>query len=463
MEENKLLVTSPSKGETIETLTRKDWSEVSDMMDKALKAFREKAYPAHERMKWLRSFQAKLQDEQEGAALMIAREGGKPLKDARAEVARAINGVELAISEMYHLGGTEIPMGMTRPSENRLAFTTYEPIGLVVAISAFNHPVNLIIHQVIPAIATGCPVIIKPDSRTPLSAKRIVELLHAAGVPEAWCQFVVCGHEASENMATDDRTAFVTFIGSERVGWELRSKIAPGTHIALEHGGTAPVVMDKSASAETIEAMIPKLVKGGMYHAGQVCVSVQRVYVHASLIGAVTEQLQQAVNELVVGDAEDEKTDVGPIIDEKALKRIDDWVQEALEEGAELVCGGQKRGEFFYEPTILLNPSDHARVTTDEIFGPVICLYSYETEDEVIYRVNDTDYLFQAAVMGDHHETLMRLAKRIRTRAVMINDHTAFRVDWMPFGGAGKSGLGTGGIGYTMRDMLLEKLFITGC
>jgi acyl-CoA reductase-like NAD-dependent aldehyde dehydrogenase len=208
-------------------------------------------------------------------ALGIAREGGKPLADARVEVSRAITGIEGAVSDIQQMAAVEVPMGLTPASAGRWAFTTTEPIGVVVAISAFNHPLNLIVHQVVPAIATGCPVLIKPAETTPLTCLKFVALVHEAGLPEPWCQTMLPDSiHLAEQIVTDPRVAFLSFIGSAKVGWYLRSKLAPGTRCALEHGGCAPVLVDRSADLDKI---VEPLVKGGYYHAGQVCVSVQRI------------------------------------------------------------------------------------------------------------------------------------------------------------------------------------------
>ena len=235
----------------------------------------------HERIAILRRLAALVEGRRDHLALQIAREGGKPLRDAVVEVNRAVDGIMNAADELRNFAGREIPMGLTAASNGRWAFTTKEPIGVVAAISAFNHPLNLIVHQVVPAIAIGCPVIVKPASTTPLSCIDFVALAHEAGLPEPWCQtFIPTGNDLAERLATDPRVAFLSFIGSARVGWSLRSKLAPGTRSALEHGGAAPAIVDRSAD---LDAIMDPLAKGGYYHAGQVCVSTQRIFVHADI------------------------------------------------------------------------------------------------------------------------------------------------------------------------------------
>ena len=260
-----------------------DGASLETKLEAAYRVFRDRGgwLKPHERIAILRRLAALVEGKRDHLALQIAREGGKPLRDAVVEVNRAVDGIGNAADELRNFAGREIPMGLTAASTDRWAFTTKEPIGVVAAISAFNHPLNLIVHQVVPAIAVGCPVIVKPASTTPLSCIDFVALAHEAGLPEPWCQtFIPTGNDLAERLATDPRVAFVSFIGSARVGWSLHSKLAPGTRSALEHGGVAPAIVDRSAD---LDAIMDPLAKGGYYHAGQVCVSTQRIFVHADI------------------------------------------------------------------------------------------------------------------------------------------------------------------------------------
>src|SRR5580704_8452774 len=267
----------------------------------------------------------------EAFAQLIAREGGKPLKDAKIEAVRAVDGLRNAAEEIRNFAGREIPMGLTPASDGRWAFTTKEPIGVVAAISAFNHPLNLIIHQVAPAIAVGCPVIVKPAAPTPLSCLKLVALLREAGLPKPWCQTLVTeDNTLAERLATDLRVAFLSFIGSARVGWYLRSKLAPGTRCALEHGGAAPTIIDRSARLDRI---IEPIVKGGYYHAGQVCVSTQRIFVHCDIKAEFVDRLAARVQALRVGDPLLADTDVGPLILPREATRVSTWIDEAVKAG----------------------------------------------------------------------------------------------------------------------------------
>ncbi len=456
----KLEVTSPFDGSLIKSIPMHGAEDVEAMLKKALVCYGDRAawLDHHERIAVLKKLARLIEAEAAQFALLIASEGGKPLLDAGVEVARAIDGIGLVIKELSRvMRGEEIPMGHTPAAAGRIAFTTYEPIGVVVAVSAFNHPLNLIVHQVVPAIAVGCPVIVKPAATTPLNCIRFVDLVHEAGLPEEWCQCIVTDNEVAEKLVTDSRIGFFTFIGSARVGWGLRSKLAPGVRCALEHGGAAPVIVDESAD---LDKVIPSLLKGGFYHAGQVCVSVQRVFAPESTARELARKLADGAAGLKVGDPTSEETEVGPLILPREVDRVDSWVQEAVQRGAGLLTGGRRISDSTYEPTVLFNPPTDARVSTLEIFGPVVCVYEYRDRLEAIERANGLDMAFQAAVYAENLEVAMDTVKRLDATAVMVNDHTAFRVDWMPFAGRRTSGYGIGGIGYTMHDMIQPKMTV---
>ena len=453
-------VSSPFDGSLIRTIPMHGADDAEAMLEKALACYRNRDgwLEHHERIAVLEKLALFIDAEADDFALLIAQEGGKPLTDARVEVGRAIDGIGLAIKELSQvMRGQEIPMGHTPAATGRTAFTTYEPIGVVVAISAFNHPLNLIVHQVVPAIAVGCPVIVKPAPTTPLNCIRFVEQVYEAGLSEEWCQYIVCDNEVAEKLVTDSRIHFFTFVGSAKVGWMLRSKLAPGVRCALEHGGAAPVIVDDTASLDTV---IPSLLKGGFYHAGQVCVSVQRVFAAESIATDLAQQLAEGASKLKVGDATQEDTEVGPLILPREVERVHAWVTEAVDDGAHLLTGGKKLSDTTYAPTVLLNPPMDAKVSTLEIFGPVVCVYAYKDRREAIDRANSLDVAFQAAVYTNDLAVAKDTIKRLDASAVMVNDHTAFRVDWMPFAGRRTSGYGIGGIGYTMHDMIQHKMAV---
>ena len=455
-----LTVSAPFDNQAIATVERGGRHAVEQAMAAAYALYRNRdgwLSPAR-RIEILKKTADLLYRQREFLATESAREGGKPLPDSLVEIDRAVDSFRSCVDHLRVQAGNCIPMDITPSSANRLAFTVHEPIGVVLAFSAFNHPLNLIAHQIGPAIAAGCPVIVKPAEATPLSCMRIVAIVREAGLPENWCQaLVTTGREVSMAMVTDSRVAFFSFIGSGKVGWMLRSKLAPGTRCALEHGGAAPAIVMADAD---LEQVVPLLCKGGMYHAGQVCVSVQRIFAHSEIIDKLAQQLAQACDDLRVGDPTLAETEVGPLIREAEVQRVDEWVREAIKGGASLLCGGKILSPTTYQPTVLLNPPADARVSTQEIFGPVICLYEFSAVDDAIARANSLPYSFQASVFTRDIDSALWVSRRIDAASVMINDHTAFRVDWMPFAGFKESGYGVGGIPYTLKDMQVEKQII---
>ncbi len=453
-------VQAPYDGSLIGTVERTDLVGVDVALKTAQRLFRDRDawLPAGERIIILERAAAIMSEQRDELAIESAREGGKPLVDSLVEADRAVDSIKSCAEHLRTQSGTEIPMGLNAGSSGRLAFTRQEPIGVVVAFSAFNHPLNLVAHQIGPAIATGCPVIIKPAEATPLSCMRLVRIFRQAGLPEEWCQALqTTDLDVAGALMSDPRVAFFSFIGSDRVGWMLRSKLAPGTRCALEHGGAAPVIVAKDAD---LDNALPLLSKGGFYHAGQVCVSVQRVFAHEQIARDLAAGLADVSKALTVGDPTLKDTDVGPLIREAEVHRVREWVGEAVDGGAEVLSGGEPLKNRCYKPTVLFNPPGDARVSTNEIFGPVICIYPFDHLDAAILRANELPVAFQASVFTRDVDTALRTARRLDASAVMVNDHSAFRVDWMPFAGLKRSGLGTGGIPYTMRDMQIEKLVV---
>ncbi|HHA18753.1 MAG TPA: aldehyde dehydrogenase family protein [Methylophaga sp.] len=458
--EQQIDVSSPFDGQLIATVATADGDDVNQALETAHALFdnRDGWLSVERRLAILERAMEIMTEQAEELAIGSAHEGGKPLLDSKVEIVRCIDSIRICADALRNDTCKPVPMGLNPASQHRFTIMNKEPIGVVVAVSAFNHPLNLIAHQVGPAIAAGCPVIVKPAENTPLSCFRLVEIFHQAGLPEAWCQVILPkSHQHSEALVTDPRVAFFSFIGSARVGWYLRSKLAPGTRCALEHGGVAPVIMAADANLDTA---IPALAKGGFYHAGQVCVSVQRIYVHESIARDVAERLASAGNKMVVGDPLSDQTEVGPLIRPSEVERVDSWVQQAVDAGAELLSGGQILPNNCYTPTVLFNPPADSNVSVSEIFGPVVCVYPFSDLDQAIASANSLDVAFQASVYSDNIDTAMYVSDRLDASAVMVNEHTAFRVDWMPFAGLRQSGLGTGGIPYTLEDMQVEKMIV---
>jgi len=453
-------VFSPYNGELLAQVENAQQEHIEQALRSAHRLFKDRKQwlSVCQRQQILEKTAALMQADSEALALSAAAEGGKPLIDSRVEVSRAIAGVKLCAEHIGQHSGEVVPMVDNELGVKRMAFTQKEPIGVVVAVSAFNHPLNLIVHQVGAAIAAGCPVIVKPASETCIACLRFVALLRQAGLADSWCQVVLPENlDLATALVSDARVGFFSFIGSAKVGWMLNRKLAPGTRSALEHGGVAPVIVDKSAD---INKLIPALLKGGFYHAGQVCVSVQRVYLPENLIDSVAGKLVEGANALIVGDPLSAQTEVGPLIRAAEVERIHSWVQEAQQQGAELLCGGKVLENNCYAPTVLLNPSQNSTISQNEVFGPVVCLYSYQKVEDAIALANSLDVVFQAAVFSQDIDAATAIYQQLDASAVMVNDHTAFRQDGMPFAGLRHSGLGVGGIGHTIDDMQIDKMMM---
>lgn len=455
-----LEVTSPYDGAVVGAVERIDGDGAEQALNSVDKLFKDRSrwLPAYERIAVLEKTAELMQSQFDDLVQLALSEGGKPYKDSQVEVARAIDGIKNCIECVRSEHGTEIPMGINPASMNRIAMTSKEPIGPVMAVSAFNHPLNLIVHQVGPAIASGCPVIVKPASDTALSCFKFVTLLREAGLPAEYVQpIVVTNNDIAARLVADSRIAFFSFIGSGAVGWMLKSKLAPGTRCALEHGGAAPVIVAEDAD---LDSMLPLLAKGAFYHSGQVCVSVQRIFVHGSVAEDVAYRLGELAGSLNIGNPADPSIDVGPIIRPEETNRIANWVAEAIAAGAKLVCGGEQISDAFYQPTVLLNPPSDATLCKQEVFGPVISVNAYDDMAHAIAMANAVPYSFQASVMTQNIDKAMYAYRRLNASAVMVNDHTAFRVDWMPFAGLNESGYGVGGIPYTFEDMQIAKMLV---
>lgn len=453
-------VTSPFDAAVVGRIDLAEAAHIEQALTNAYALFRDRGtwLSLQQRIDVLEKLAVLMTQQQEELARLAAAEGGKPLLDSRVEAARAVNGVKICVATISSQAGNRYALPDADPQTVRFGFTSKEPVGVVVAVSAFNHPLNLIVHQVAAAVAAGCPVIVKPADDTPLSCFNFARLLREAGLPESWCQVVVPEKlELATQLVSDARVGFFSFIGSARVGWMLRARLAAGTRCALEHGGAAPVIVDATANPGKV---VPSLLKGGYYHSGQVCVSVQRVFVQELLIDELAEQLAAGVKALRVGHPLDEDTELGPLIRPAEVERVANWVQEAVDAGASLLTGGAVLPNNCYEPTLLLEPPSECAVSSQEIFGPVVCLYSYSDMNDAIARANSLDLAFQAAVFTQNIDSAFAAYQRLDAAAVMVNDHTAFRHDAMPFAGLRHSGLAVGGIPFTIEDMQVDKLFV---
>jgi acyl-CoA reductase-like NAD-dependent aldehyde dehydrogenase len=423
----------------------------------ALFVDRQVRIPKHKRIAILEKVVSLLESAHFEFVRHICLEGGKPIKDATIEVNRAIDGVKMAIHHLSTKTPNSIPMGLTESTYHHLAVNIEQPKGMVLGISAFNHPLNMIVHQIIPSFAAGCPIIIKPSLKTPLTGIKFVELLYKAGVPQSYCQVAICKDSQLSSVISDPKFSFISFVGAADVGWRIKNDFADGVEYILEHGGAAPVIIHKDAD---IKKHVGPLAKAAFYHAGQVCVSAQRIYIHDEIFEEFSNQFAHAVEQLIVGDPLNEDTDVGPLISYLAVEKIDSWIKEAIDGGGVLKTGGKRLSRTCYEPTIILNPPESCHLATKEAFGPVVGLYTYNDLDEVIKKANGLPFAFQSSIYSANIDTCLKVAHELEATSVMVNEVCAFRADWMPFGGYKESGHGMAGIPQSIDKLYREKLVV---
>ena len=386
------------------------------------------------------------------------REGGKPYRDSHSEVLQAQECIKSAIAILRTNSGTTIPMGITQETTHRMAFTQKGPIGVVVAYSGFNHPLLNVVQQVIPAIAAGCPVIMLPACETPLSCHLFLNLLLEAGIDPKWAQIVTLSDQnLIQSLVMDPRVSFLTFTGRASTGWKLRSLLASGTRCSLMHSGAAPVIVTGDSDIyEVREALLD----GCFYHAGQVSVSVQRIFAHTKIATKLATQLAMKAAGLTVGDPMNADTEIGPLIRPEETARIHDWVIEAVNGGGQLLTGGEKLTDTLYAPTVIFNAPADSRLMTEEVRGPVVCIDPWFDVEDAILRANSLPTAIHAAVFTRDVESAMSITDRLDASAVMINDHTAFWTAWMPFSGLREAGIGTSGIPYAIDELRVDKTIV---
>lgn len=399
-------------------------------------------------------------------ALAICDEAGKPIADARAEVERAVLCFELAASEAQRVAreGHTLPMDLRPPGQGRLGLTQRVPVGPVAAISPFNFPLNLAVHKLAPALAAGCPVVLKPASQAPTPTLRLAEIIAATAWPKEALSVLPATRAAADVLVTDPRCKVLTFTGSGAVGWDLKAR-AGHKRVILELGGNAAVIIDETVTSADLSAIIPKLVYGAFSYAGQKCISVQRIYFVEPPGGRryaeFTERLVAAARAAQVGDPRDPEVMVGPMIDEANARRVESWVGEAVTAGAQLLCGGQRDGTVV-QPTVLAAVPPTARAACDEIFGPVCNLDRVASFDAALQAVNDSRYGLQAALFTHDLGHALRAFDELEVGAVILNEAPSFRIDHMPYGGVKESGLGREGIRNAIEDLTEVRLLVTG-
>ena len=451
-------ITSPYDNSLVGKLYLAAEEDVENAIERALVGFsRARALQSYQRFEILSFVANEIKDRKEEFAQLITAEAGKPLQASRVEVDRAITTFELAAEEARRIGGEVVPLDVSTIGQNRYGIVRRFPLGIVLGISPFNYPLNLVAHKLGPAMAAGNAFILKPPPQAPLTSIKLAELVEASGFPAEAFSVLPCRNEIAEKLVTDPRIKMLSFTGSAAVGWSLKSK-AGKKKMLLELGGNAGVIVDRSAN---IDDAVKKNVMASFVYSGQVCIKVQRIYVHQDIFDPYMEKFVQGAKGLKAGDPKDPDTIVGPVINGEALERILSWLDEARAQGAEVLAGGGHLGRVI-EPTVLANVSRESRAFCAEIFGPVVTLHKFSTIEEAVAGINDSQFGLQAGIFSNDYRNILYAYNHLDVGAVIVNDTPTFRVDNMPYGGMKDSGFGREGVRYAIEAMTEPKMLAMG-
>jgi len=451
-----LPVTSPYDGSLVGTTYLASAEQLEEATAAAHKAFKTTSRLASfEREEILLFISRGIAERREELARLMAQEAGKPVRDTAVEITRSINTFKVAAEEAKRIGGEVMPIDWLPLAKGRLGITRRFPIGPVAAISPFNFPLNLAAHKFAPAIAAGNPVVVKPPSDAPLVLLTVAQIVHESGLPAGGFSVLPMTRALGDRMVSDDRFKLLTFTGSSPVGWGMKER-AGKKRVVLELGGNGGVIVDRDAD---LDYAVQRVVAGAFSFAGQVCVAVQRVFIHEEVYDAFSKSLVEAVKRLKVGDPLDPKTDVGPVIDDASAERIQSWIEEAVQAGGRVLVGGKRQGRLF-EPTVLADVSTACKICSSEAFAPIVDIYPFHDFDEALARVNESAYGLQAGVFTGSLEHALRAFEELEVGGVMINDVSTFRIDHMPFGGTKDSGFGREGVKYAIEDQTEIRLMV---
>jgi len=398
---------------------------------------------------------AGLKDARDDFAEIIMLESGKPIRYALGEVDRAIQTYRVAAEETKRLPGEYLDIEWSAAGEGKEAIVRYFPVGLVAGIAPFNFPLNLAVHKLAPAIAAGCPIILKPSSSTPLTTLALAHIINDTDLPKGAVSILPMNRETGNSMVRDERFALLTFTGSPAVGWKMKAE-AGKKKVVLELGGNAGLIVTESAD---LDKAVAKSLVGSFAYSGQVCIHTQRILVQEDIFDEFTARFTEGVQKLRSGDPTDENTDISTMIDEDNAKRVEEWVQEAVEGGAKVLAGGKRDGGYF-EPTVLTGTSNLMKVCSLEIFGPVVTIEKYKEFNLALEYINDSRYGLQAGVFTNTITEMNAAFRYLQVGGVMINDIPGFRVDHMPYGGIKDSGFGREGVKYSIHHMLEPRLLV---
>ena len=447
-------VLSPYDNQRIAVIHHGDADLVEAAIQAAVRAFDQtRKLPSWQRADVLEKVSAGIAANREKFARAIALEAGKPIKAARTETDRAVFTFKVAAEEAKRIYGEIVPLDWMPSTEGRVAHIHRVARGPIVGITPFNYPLNLVAHKVAPAIAAGNPIIIRPDSQTPISALLLGELVLEAGYPAGGMAVIPTSIPNAKPLVEDERIKMLSFTGSPAVGWMLKTQ-AGMKPVALELGGNAGTIVHEDAD---VEYAATRVALGAFSYAGQSCISVQRVYVHDNRFDEFVNALVPKVEAQKVGNPIDEDTDIGPVIDMGAADRIESWIQESTEAGATVLTGGT-RDSNLWQPTILINVEEDMKVACQEIFGPVMSVFRYSDVHEALRAVDDSSFGLQAGLFTNDMELVNKAFDTLDVGGINVNDISAFRVDHMPYGGVKRSGFGREGLRYAIEEMTEMKM-----
>ncbi len=449
-------VRAPYDQEVIGTVVYGTRQQAEAAIAAAVKAFETtRRLPAYERQRVLHAVADALAARKEEFATVLAREAGKPLKQARAEVERAVSTFAIAAEESTRIGGEVLPLDTAPAASGRWAIVRRFPLGAISAITPFNFPLNLVAHKVAPVIASGCTMVLKPPPQDPLSALMLAEVVQQAGWPDGALNVLTLSNEDASPLVSDERIKLLTFTGSTAAGWELRKR-AGKKRVVLELGGNAGCIVHGDAD---LKQAADRCVAGGFGYAGQTCISVQRIFVQSSALREFTDHLVAGAKKLKLGDPLDPSTDVGPMIREADAVRAIEWIEEAVAGGAKLLCGGKRKGSFV-EPTVLTQTKPGMRVNCLEVFAPVVTVEPYGEFDDALRRVNDSPWGLQAGLFTRDARLIFRAYEQLQVGGLIAGDIPTWRMDQMPYGGTKDSGTGREGLKYAIEEMTESKLLV---
>lgn len=454
---SRLDVRSPWDGRVVGTTSAGGDAEFEHTAQAAVDAApRMAAWPVHARVATLRAVAAALRADRTAAAAIICDEAGKPMRDALVEADRAAFVFDTAADEAGRLGGEVLPADVLPHGEGRFLITRRVPLGPIAAITPFNFPLLLVAHKLAPALAAGNPVVLKPATRTPLSALLLARLLTSHGVPEGGLSVLPLERGAADRLVTDDRFKLLTFTGSAEVGWAMKAR-AGRKRVTLELGGNAGVIIDRTAD---LDFAVRRIVAGGFTYAGQSCISVQRVFAHQDVFERVTTSLAEAVSRLRIGDPRDPATELGPMISRDDVARIEQWVRDAEADGAQVRTGGRRVSDTVFAPTVLTGVPEYAAVCRDEAFAPLVGVYPFTDLTDAFRRVNTSAFGLHAGIFTRDLQTAFAAADALDVGGVIVNDVSSYRIDSAPYGGVKDSGTGREGPRYAMEEMTEVKVLV---